>query len=83
MPRTKKITNNKKINKNIYNNGLLNMNVIIKYLRSYNIADYKYYNNILIYKHKNLTITIHIKEFDTTDKIINMINLEINKSFNN
>ena len=52
MPRTKKITNNKKINKNIYNNGLLNMNVIIKYLRSYNITDYKY--DKLIYRYNNI-----------------------------
>ena len=83
MSRNMKVINNKKVSKNIYNNGLLNMHVIIKYLTSYNITAYKYDNNILIYKHDNFTITIHIKEFDTTDKIINMINLDINKSFNN
>ena len=83
MPRTKKITNNKKINKNIYNNGLLNMNVIIKYLRSYNITDYKYDNNKLIYMNNNIIITINVKEFDTTNTILQIIKLQINKNIHN
>ena len=48
MSRTKKITNKKKMNQNIYNTGLLNMNVIIKYLKSCNTTNYKYDNNMLI-----------------------------------
>ena len=83
MPRTQKITNNKKINKNIYNNGLLNMNVIIKYLRSYNITDYKYDNNKLIYRYNNIIITINVKEFDITNTILQIIKLQINKNISN
>ena len=83
MPRTKKITNNKKMNKNIYNNGLLYMNVIIKYLRSYNITDYKYDNNKLIYMYNNIIITINVKEFDTTNTILQIIKLQINKNISN
>ena len=83
MPRTKKMTNNKKINKNIYNNGLLNMNVIIKYLRSYSITDYKYNNNKLIYMNNNIIITINVKDFDTTNTILQIIKLQINKNISN
>ena len=83
MSRTKKITNNKKMNKNIYSNGLLNMNVIVKYFKSYNITNYKYYNNMLIYKHNNIIITINVNEFDTTNTILQMIKFQINKNISN
>ena len=83
MSRSKKATNNKKKKKNIYNNGLLNMNVIIKYLRSYNITDYKYDNNKLIYRYNNIIITINVKEFDITNTILQIIKLQINKNIYN
>ena len=60
------------------------MNSIIKYLKSDNISNYKYDNNTLIYKHNNNNnnITIHVKEFDTANSILQMIKLQIHKSFN-
>ena len=83
MQRTKKITNNKKMNKNFYSNGLLNSNVIIKYFKSYNITYYKYDKNMLIFMYNKYFISINIKEFDTTDKILQMIKLQINKNIYN
>ena len=83
MSRSKESRNNKKVNKNVYNYGLYNMNSIIKYLKSYNISNYKYDNHILIYKHNHIIITIHVKEFDTTNTILQMIKLQIHKIFNN
>ena len=38
---------------------------------------------MLIYKHNNIIITINVKEFDITDKILQMIKLQINKTFSN
>ena len=83
MSRNKHKITNRKINKNVYNNGLLNMNKVIKYFKSYHITKYNFNTNILIYTYNKAEITIYIKDNDTTEKLINTIKLQINQKYNN
>ena len=83
MPRTRKQIIKQKLNKQLINNGLININDIINVLKSYNIHKYQINDKYIYYILKHECIKLTISSDTTTDTLIKHINMQILKNNDN
>ena len=83
MPRTRKEIIKQKLNKKLINNGLININTVTNALKSHNIHKYHITTKKLCYILKNEHIQLSIKPFTTTEKLVQQLNLQKLKNYDN